>query len=153
MTIPPQRPYGLRSHKASDTNQLKSPQATKGSRHGVAALLQRGAFALTTETTIPERIYLTREEAAAWLSVSVDTFASLGIPYCDLGPRIRRWSIIDIIAFMDDTRTCDSARTSTTRRRHLCVSSNATAHRSGGHHGTTPKVEDAAKALGLTIKS
>lgn len=108
---------------------------------------------MTIEAPIPERRYLTREEAALWLSVSVDTFSSLGIPYCDLGPRIRRWNIVDIIAFMDDTRQCDSAQASDMRRRQQFVSSNATAQPIGGHHGTTRKVEDTAKALGLTIRS
>ena len=115
--------------------------------------IAREGHDLTIETTIPERLYLTREEAAAWLSVAVDTFSALGIPYCDLGPRMRRWNIIDIIAFMDDTRQCDSAQTSDMRRRQQCVSSNATAQPTGGHHGTTRKVEDTAKALGLTIRN
>lgn len=100
-----------------------------------------------------EKQYLTRKEAADWLSISGDTFSALGIPYCDLGPRLRRWDIVDIVAFVDDTKRCDSARTSDQRRRQSCVSSNATAHHTGGHHGTTRKVEDTAKALGLTIRS
>jgi hypothetical protein len=102
---------------------------------------------------IPLRRYLTREEAAGWLGISADTFSGLGIRYVDLGPRCRRWDIVDIVAFADDNKRCDSARTSDQRRRQSCVSSNAKTRPTGGRHGTTRKVEDTAEALGLTIRS
>jgi len=108
---------------------------------------------LTTEPNMPPKRYLTREEAAGWLGMHVDTFSALGIPFCEFGPRLRRWDIVDIVAYADDTKRCDSARTSDTKGRQQCVSSNVTAHRFGGHHGTTRKVDDAAKALGLTIRN
>ena len=60
---------------------------------------------------LPPRRYLSREEAAAWLGVSVETFMAFGIPYCDFGPRSRRWDLVDIIAYADDNKRCDSART------------------------------------------
>ena len=44
---------------------------------------------------LPLRRYLTREESAGWLSVCVDMFQSLGIPCVDLGPRCRRWGVVD----------------------------------------------------------
>ncbi len=103
---------------------------------------------------IPPRRYLSREEAATWLGVSVDTFSQMDIPYCDFGPRLRRWDIVDIEAYANDNKSRDSARTSEIeRRRQICKSTNVTAHRNGGRHGTTRRVEDTAKALGLTIKS
>jgi len=109
--------------------------------------------ALKLKGDIPPRRYLSRDEAAAWLGVSADTFSALGILYVDLGPRCRRWDIVDIVAFADDNKRCDSARTSNERKRQSCVSSNAKAHPSGGHPGTTRKVDDTARALGLTIRS
>jgi len=63
---------------------------------------------MTTQTTlnatIPPRRYLSREETAAWLGVSVDSFSGFSIPFCDFGPRLRRWDIVDIEAFANDTR-------------------------------------------------
>lgn len=109
--------------------------------------------ALMLKGDIPPRRYLSRDEAAAWLGVSSDTFSALGIPYVDLGPRCRRWDIVDIVAFADDNKRCDSARTSNERKRQTCVSSNATAHHPGGQLGTTKTANATARALGLTIKT
>jgi hypothetical protein len=72
---------------------------------------------LKPEALLPPRRYLSREEAAAWLGVSVDTFMAFGIPYCDFGPRSRRWDLVDIIAYADDNKRCDSARTPATDKR------------------------------------
>jgi hypothetical protein len=75
--------------------------------------------------SLPTRRYLSREEAAGWLGVSLDTFTGLGIPYVDLGSRCRRWDIVDIVAFADDNKRCDGARTSEgQRRRQQCDYSN-----------------------------
>ena len=109
--------------------------------------------ALNLKGDIPPRRYLSRDEAAAWLGISADTFSGLGIRYVDLGPRCRRWDIVDIVAFADDNKRCDSARTSNERKRQSCVSSNAKAHRSGGQLGTTNTANANARALGLTIKA
>jgi len=113
---------------------------------------------MTTETTlkanIPPRRYLNREEAAGWIGVSVDTFMTFGIPYSDLGPRCKRWDIVDIEGYLNDNKSCDSARTSETpRRRQICDSLSAKAHPNGGQLGTTRRVEDSARALGLTIRT
>jgi hypothetical protein len=108
----------------------------------------------TLKANIPLRRYLNREEAAAWIGVSVDTFMNFGIPYSDLGPRCKRWDIVDIQDYLNDNKSCDSARTSDLmRRRQSCDSTNAKARRNGGRPGTTRKVEDTARALGLTIRS
>ena len=69
------------------------------------------------EPQLPPRRYLSREEAAACLGVSIETFIGLGIPYCDFGPRSRRWDLVDIIAYADDNKSCDSARTPATDKR------------------------------------
>lgn len=62
----------------------------------------------TTEAPIvpilPPRRFLSREEAAAWLGLSVDTFSGLGVPYCDFGPRSHRWDIMDIIQYANDNK-------------------------------------------------
>lgn len=108
----------------------------------------------TSTPNIPPRRYLNRDEAAAWLGVSVDTFSIMDIPYCDFGPRLKRWDIVDIEDYANDNKSCDSARTSKTkRRRQTCDSTNVKVHRNGGQLGTTRKVEDSAKALGLTIRT
>jgi len=108
----------------------------------------------TLETNIPPRRYLSREEAAAWLGVSVDTFSGFSIPYCDFGPRLKRWDIVDIEAYANDTKSCDSARTSAKQKgRQTCVFTDAPTHQNGGLIGQTRKVNATAKALGLTIKS
>tara|TARA_R110001592_G_scaffold64194_4_gene197428 strand:- start:4050 stop:4406 length:357 start_codon:yes stop_codon:yes gene_type:complete len=109
--------------------------------------------ALNVKGDIPLRRYLSRDEAAAWLGISADTFSGLSIPYVDIGPRCRRWDIVDIVAFADDNKRCDSARTSNERKRQTCVSSNAKAHRTGGQPGTTRTVNATARALGLTIRT
>ena len=60
---------------------------------------------MATETALayalPTRRYLTREEAAGWLGVCVDTFLSIGIPFVDLGPRCKRWDIVDTDAYAE----------------------------------------------------
>jgi hypothetical protein len=104
---------------------------------------------------LPERRYLSREEAARWLGLSVETFDRLAIPYCDFGPRSRRWDVFDIAAYANENKRCDSARTSapdTQRRRHECDSTNETARQHGGSIGGTRTVEGTARALGLRIK-
>jgi len=108
---------------------------------------------MTIAAAMPEKRFLSREEAAEWLGVCVDTFTGFGIPYVDLGPRNKRWDVIDIIAYAEDNKRCDSARTSDKRRRQSCVSTNAKAHRTGGLHGQTRKVDDTARALGLRIST
>ena len=55
---------------------------------------------MTIAIAIPEKRFLSREEAAEWLGVCVDTFTGFGIDYVDLGPRNRRWDIFDIINFV-----------------------------------------------------
>lgn len=42
------------------------------------------------------------EKAALWLSLSVDTFSFLGIPYCAHSPRMRRWYNFDVISGAGD---------------------------------------------------
>jgi hypothetical protein len=82
---------------------------------------------------IPLRRYLSLAEAASWFGVSSDTFAGFRIPYVDLGPRMRRWDIVDIINYANDKKSCDSARTPDDERRgRSCVSSDAKAHPTGG---------------------
>jgi len=106
----------------------------------------------TLNTTIPPRRYLSREEAAAWLGVSVDSFSGFSIPYCDFGPRLRRWDIVDIEAYANDTKRSDSARTSESkRRRQICDSTNVTVHRNGGQLGTIRTESAIAEVLGLPI--
>ena len=103
---------------------------------------------------IPTRRYLNREEAAGWLSVSVDTFMTLNIPFVDLGPRCKRWDIMDIVRYANDNKSCDSARTSETqRRRQTCDSTNAKARRNGGSIGETRTESAIAKVLELTTES
>lgn len=103
---------------------------------------------------LPDRKYFSRDEAAAWLGVSVDTFNGFDIPYCDFGPRSKRWDIIDIIAFAEHNKTCDSARTSAAQKgRQLCASTNAQTHKVGGLHGTTRTESDIAEVLELPIES
>ena len=105
------------------------------------------------ETAIPPRRYLNRVEAAAWLGVGVDTFDGLKIPFFDLGPRSRRWDVVDIISFMEDTLRCDSARTSDKRRRQPCDSTNEKTHLYGGSRGSTRTESDIAEVLELTTGS
>ncbi len=105
---------------------------------------------------LPTRRYLARDEASAWLGLSIDSFNRLDIPYVDLGPRCKRWDVVDIVAYAEQNKSCDSARTSeptNQRRRQTCVSINATAPPNGGPHGTTTTVNASVKALGLKIKS
>lgn len=108
-----------------------------------------GFEVLKIETTIPARRYLNREEAAAWLGMSVDTFNGLDIPYCDFGPRTKRWDVVDIVQYANDTKSCDSARTSDMRRRQRCDSTNARTRPTGGRHGTRTE-SDIAEVLELT---
>ncbi|MBT7943269.1 MAG: hypothetical protein HN719_07935 [Alphaproteobacteria bacterium] len=113
---------------------------------------------MTTEPTlkanIPLRRYLNREEAAAWIGVSVDTFMNFGITYSDLGPRCKRWDIVDIQDYLNDNKSCDSARTSDTkRRRQSCDSTNAKIHQVGGSRGLTRMESDFAEVLELPTES
>ncbi len=104
------------------------------------------------EAQLPIKKYFSREEAATWLSVSVDTFMSLEIRYCDFGPRTKRWDIVDIIYYAEHTKSCDSARTSAQkimRRRQLCVSIKEKAPRIGGSTGMTRVESDIAEVLEL----
>lgn len=116
--------------------------------------MYEGPASLAVEALIPEKRYLSREEAATWLGLSVDTFAGLKIAYCDFGPRCHRWDVLDIIAFAVKTKQRDSARTSKIkRRRQECDSINVMAHQPSGLIGETKTAKDTAKALGLRIKS
>jgi len=108
----------------------------------------------TLKTNIPTRRYLNREEAAAWIGVSVDTFMTFGIPYSDLGPRCKRWDIVDIEDYLNDNKSSDSARTSQTkRRRQSCDSTNAKTHNVGGFRGATGMESDFAEVLELPTGS
>ena len=109
---------------------------------------------LASSPPLPVRRFLSRNEAADWLGVSVDTFNRFDIVHVDFGPRCKRWDVVDIVAYAKQNKSCDSARTSATnsqRRRQPCVSTNARAHNTGGPHGTTNKANATAKALGLKI--
>jgi len=113
---------------------------------------------MTTEKTlkanIPLRRYHNREEAAAWIGVSVDTFMTFGIPYNDLGPRCKRWDIVDIEDYLNDNKSCDSARTSqASRRRQKCNSTNEKTLPNGGLRGGTRTESDFAEVLGLPTGS
>lgn len=109
---------------------------------------------MALKAQIPEKRYLSREEASTWLGLSVDTFAGLKIPYCDFGPRCRRWDVLDIVAFAEQTKQRDSARTSEIkRRRQKCDSINVRTHQFGGPIEETKTAKDTAKALGLRLKS
>ena len=106
------------------------------------------------KTNIPPRRYLNREEAAAWIGVSVDTFMTFSIPYSDLGPRCKRWDIVDIEDYLNDNKSRDSARTSNTkRRRQSCVSTNGKIHQTGGSCGATGMESDFAEVLELPTGS
>lgn len=107
-----------------------------------------------TDAPIPSRRYLNREEAAAWLGMSVDTFIGFGIPFVDFGPRCKRWDIVDIIGHAEDNKRCDSARTSEKqRRRQTCNYTSEAAHRNGGSAGTTRTESAIAEVLELKIGS
>ena len=104
---------------------------------------------------IPTRVFLTQKEAAAWLSVSSDTFRSFQIPHYELGERCKRWHVDEIAAFVQ-TRRRDSARTPAIdqqKERQICVSQKERAPRIGGPRGTTRAVSGIAEVLGLPIKS
>jgi hypothetical protein len=106
-------------------------------------------------STLPRR-FLSRDEAARWLGMSVDTFMSFRIPACDLGPRCSRWDIIDIEACVLDTTRRGSARTSAPkmrRRRQICVFANEAARRTGGSHGTARTESEIAEVPELKIES
>ena len=109
---------------------------------------------MNMDTLIPLRKYLNRAEAARWLGVSVDTFMNFNIPFVDLGPRCKRWDIVDIVHHAEDNKSRDSARTSETqRRRQTGKSTNAKARRIGGSRGTTRTESAIAKVLELTTES
>ena len=108
----------------------------------------------TSGAILPPKRYLTRDEAAMWLGVSVDTFKALEIPHVNLGPRSHRWDIVDIETFAEQNKSCDSARTSASQKgRQICVSTNATIRPIGGRHGTARMAEGDVRALGLKIKT
>jgi len=109
--------------------------------------------AIPRNDNIPPRRFLSREEAAAWLGVSVDTFVGLDIPYCDLGPRLKRWDVMDIVRFAEGTKSDDSARTSDMRRRQPCNSTNAVPQENGGSPGMIRTESDIAEVLGLQTES
>ena len=100
---------------------------------------------------LPTRRYLSRREAASWYGVSVDTFDGLDIPYVVLGPRNHRWDIIDLVAFAEQNKVCDSARASKDKRRYgqKCVSTNETVHPCGGSVGQTRTESEIAEVLEL----
>lgn len=109
---------------------------------------------LTTAASIPPRRYLSREEAANWLGISVDTFMTFDIPYCDFGPRNKRWDIVDIQSYAEQNKTCDSARTSQTlRRRQQCDSTNAKTRQIGGLRGVTRMESEFGEVLELPTGS
>lgn len=113
---------------------------------------------MATETTLayalPARRYLTREEAAGWLGVCVDTFLSLGIPFVDYGPRCKRWDVVDIEAHAEQNKSGNSARTSAKqRRRQICDFTSTPIHQTGGLIGGTQAEAATVKALGLKIKN
>ena len=113
---------------------------------------------MTTEppikANIPPRRFLNREEAARWLGVSVDTYMNFNIPFVDLGPRCKRWDVVDIVQYANDNKSCDSARTSDQkRRRQSCESTNAKIHQVGGSLGTTRMESDFAEVLELPTES
>jgi len=118
--------------------------------------MQATSAGLTTVAQLPPRRYFTRKEAAAWLSVSVDTFMSFDIVFCDLGPRCRRWDRLDIEAFVSKNKVGDSARTAAREQRKgqtQCNFTNEMAHRIGGSLGTTRTESDIAELLELPIES
>jgi hypothetical protein len=119
--------------------------------------MQTTSAGLTTVAQLPTRRYFTRKEAAAWLSVSVDTFMSFDIPFYDLGPRCKRWDRLDIEAFVSKNKVGDSARTTAMERQRKgqskCRSTNGTAHRTGGQLGMTRMESDIAEVLELPTKS
>ena len=102
---------------------------------------------------LPERRYLTREEAARWLGLSVETFNHLAVPYCDFGPRCRRFDVFDIIAFANENKRRDGARTSATNdeRNGPCNSTEDRARPIGGPRGTTGTEGALAEVLELKI--
>jgi hypothetical protein len=103
---------------------------------------------------LPERRYLSRDEAARWLGLSVETFDRLAIPYCDFGPRCRRFDVFDIIAFANENKRRDGARTSATNERRYGQPCNFTedpARENGGPHGTTGTEGALAEVLELKI--
>ena len=51
---------------------------------------------LSQKTVMPMRRFLTREEAAGYLGMSIDTFNQLGIPHIQLRQRTFRWDVNDI---------------------------------------------------------
>ena len=65
----------------------------------------------TQQANIPPWRYPNRDEATTWVGVSIDTFMTFGVLFSDLGPRCKRWDIVDIEDYLNDTKSCDSART------------------------------------------
>jgi hypothetical protein len=104
---------------------------------------------------LPERRYLSRDEAARWLGLSVETFDRLAIPYCDFGPRCRRFDVFDIIAFANENKRRDGARTSETNEKRYgpCDSTEDPARLTGGLRGTTGTEGALAEVLELETAS
>ncbi len=104
---------------------------------------------------LPMRRFLTREEAAGYLGMSIDTFNQLGIPHIQLRQRTFRWDVNDIDEFVLHHRPRDSARTPVSRERRgqSCGSTNARVHRLGGSHGTAGTEGAIAEVLELTTRS
>ncbi len=108
----------------------------------------------TLKANIPPRRYLNREEATASIGVSVDTFMTFSIPYSDLGPRCKRWDIVDIERYLNDNKSRDGARASSiSRRRQTCDSLSAKTHQVSGLHGTTRAESEFAEVLELPTGS
>jgi len=104
--------------------------------------------------TLPPRRYLTREEAAGWLGVSADTFSGLDIPFVNLGPRCKRWDVVDIEGYAEQNKSGNSARTSASQKgRQICDFLSTPIHQTGGLIGGTQVEAATVKALGLKIKN
>ena len=104
---------------------------------------------------LPERRYLSREEAARWLGLSIESFDRLAIAYCDFGPRCRRFDVFDIIAFANENKRRDGARTSETNdeRNGPGNSTEDPARPTGGPRGTARTEGALAEVLELEIAS
>ena len=109
---------------------------------------------MSIKSNLPDRRYFTRQEAAKWFGLSVDTFDNLRIPFVDFGPRNHRWDVFDLVAFAEQNKSCDSAQASASQKgRQTCVSTNAKVHKIGGPTGTTRTESDFAEVLELPTVS
>ena len=104
---------------------------------------------------LPERRYLSRHEAADYLGVSPETFSGFGILYVDLGPRLKRWDVADIDAFMHNRKANDSVRTPepNQKRGRTCKFTNGREARSIKSPGMTETDGDIAEVLELPTRS